>query len=132
MKKKKKPIKLILDFFEYRIDVILFRIGWFNSIFQSRQAIICGSIFVCKKLETNFKIIKNCSYRLAIGEIIKIKKKTFLPVKNKLNFICNYSSIKVFNNQKLFLFYKKNYLNDYYFPFQIKIKNLLCLKRCRI
>ncbi len=59
-------IKEIFVRFEYRLDIVLYRLNFFSSSFEARKAIQSGSV------EVNGKIIKNQNYITKKGDIINI------------------------------------------------------------
>jgi ribosomal protein S4 len=60
---------LFCKFLEFRLDVLLFRIGFFPSVILSRRAIIFCAVFV------NFRNISMPSFQLKIGDCISLSLK---------------------------------------------------------
>lgn len=89
-KNLKKTIKLtknVVDFiinFEKRIDCVIYRAKFCNSMRSSRQLISHGKVLV------NKQVIKNSSYKLKMGDIVSIVPKTHKIIeKNLVNHFFN-------------------------------------------
>ncbi len=85
LKKKNKKDKFyhnnnksILEFFESRLDSILFRAHFTMSMKNSRQLITHGHILINGKIETNYSNI------LKTGDIIEIKSNSYKIIKKNL------------------------------------------------
>lgn len=77
-KKHKRTSLLFLEFFERRLDTILYRSKFGSSIRNARQLILHGKIFV------NKKPIKTKSYILSFGDIITINPRDFKLIKTNV------------------------------------------------
>ena len=77
-KNYKNWIKKFLKFFENRLDVVLYKARFSNSIRNARQLILHNKIFV------NGKLTKISSYLLKIGDLITIDLKSFDYIKSNI------------------------------------------------
>lgn len=59
------------NIFELRLDNILFKLGYSNTILQARQWIIHGHFFI------NFKLIRNPGFLIKKGDIINISLRSY-------------------------------------------------------
>lgn len=73
---KKEPYLLL----EKRLDTIIYRLKFSNTLIESKKLISYGKILI------NNKIIKNTSYILKFGDIISINKNYLFFIKNKFNY----------------------------------------------
>jgi small subunit ribosomal protein S4 len=73
----KKINSVFLKLFESRLDVVLHRARFSQSVKEARQLILHGKIFV------NDKLIKIKSYKLKTGDLINVKSKNFKLIKTK-------------------------------------------------
>lgn len=87
-------------FLEKRLDVILYRSFFVQSIREAKQLILHGSIYVNKNK------VKLSSYSVKKGDIIEISKHKLLYIKSNLKILLLDQNIN-FNNKKLV----PNYLN---------------------
>ena len=69
----------VIDLLEQRLDVIIFRLKWTRSIFESRQIIRHGFISL------NGKTIKQFGKRLKVGDVLNIKKFPYQALFTRLN-----------------------------------------------
>jgi len=82
-KKKRFVVCYFLLYLEQRIDTILYRVGWFTSVYMIRQKIMHGNIIVNKRLVTNY------SHRICFYDILtvsrKIKPQIYNFIKSRIN-----------------------------------------------
>lgn len=71
---KNNPLRLL----EQRLDMIILRLHWTQSIFESRQFILHGHVLV------NGKLVTYPSYIIQPGDIIQIKQTSIKAVLKKL------------------------------------------------
>lgn len=71
----KNLIFRFLKSFEHRLDVILYRSYFCNSVRKARQLIIH------KKISVNKKVIKVCSYKVNTGDLITVDSNSFNFIK---------------------------------------------------
>lgn len=69
-KKSNNPIKTCVEFFESRLDVVLYRSNFSHSIKNA------GQLIAHKHVKVNHKIEKNKSYILKQGDLIAINPKS--------------------------------------------------------
>ncbi|WGH25219.1 MAG: 30S ribosomal protein S4 [Candidatus Shikimatogenerans bostrichidophilus] len=97
---KKKGITgdLLLQMCERRLDNVVYRIGYANSIFFARQLVSHKHILV------NNKIINIPSYQINVGDIISLKNK----MKNNINIINSLTINRDRDNIQSWLLYKES------------------------
>lgn len=76
--KYKKINSVFLKLFESRLDIVLHRAKFSQSVKEARQLILHGKIFV------NGKLIKIKSYKLKTGDLINVEYKSFKLIKSNL------------------------------------------------
>lgn len=76
--KYKKINSVFLKLFESRLDIVLHRAKFSQSVREARQLILHGKIFV------NGKLIKIKSYKLKTGDLINVEYKSFKLIKSNL------------------------------------------------
>ena len=112
---------------ESRLDVILFRVNLFNSIFTVRQLINHKHILI------NGRVVNKSSYQLSVGDIISIKKSFwqfyYSLFKKKIEenqLLINYP-VYLEVNYKIgsIYFIKLPLLNEVSYPFVININLLI-------
>lgn len=72
----KKVNSVFLKLFESRLDIVLHRAKFSQSVREARQLILHGKIFV------NGKLIKIKSYKLKTGDLINVEYKNFKLIKS--------------------------------------------------
>jgi ribosomal protein S4 len=114
-----------LDIMEKRLETVLYRSFFTQSIKNARQLIFHGHVFV------NNQIIKNSSYILKKNDIIKInskfhnyvshniKKSICWPIQQN-NILVNYRTLQI-------LYTERSKMNNFsnFFPFSLNIKNTI-------
>jgi hypothetical protein len=90
------------SFLELRLDVLLFKVGFFSSVVSSRQAIVSGFIFL------NNKKVVSPSFILSIGDCVSLSKKAWFLV----NYLLFRSFIKWRRSYRynLLSFYSSNFI----------------------
>lgn len=89
--KKKSSVHWFLYYMESRLDVILFRLHFFNSVKSARQFILHGNVLV------NERMIEASSYNLKYGDVlmflpniaVHLKRIFFFKIKQKRFFLKN-------------------------------------------
>ena len=142
LKLKKDAINFFLIFLESRLDVSVFRLGFHNSIFEVKQDILHGRIFVngfCKTfysfelknldIITFDKYLKNFFFQKNLNLNLKRKKSFKLKISKKFNLkflenFFNYFFEKKNNSSffRLFIFYSKIKI------FKINLRKILSFK----
>ena len=69
------PKNILLKLLESRLEIILYRTGFFKSVFSARQFLLHSHVSICKKGNHNFEIITRSSYQIKPGDIISFKTK---------------------------------------------------------
>jgi ribosomal protein S4 len=114
-----------LDFMEKRLENILYRSFFTQSIKNARQLILHGHVFV------NNQVVKHGSYVLKENDLIEISSKFHEFVRSKIkkskfwytqqnNIVVNYRTLQI-------LYFNRSSLDPFsnLFPFRISIKNVL-------
>lgn len=76
---KNNPLLLL----EHRLDIIIYRLNWVNSIFQAKQFIKHGNILV------NGVKITHSKYLIQPGDVIQVKLTSIPQVIKRLNSVLN-------------------------------------------
>jgi ribosomal protein S4 len=71
-KYQRLPINTISNFVEFRLDVLLLKTNFVKSLYHSRWLISSGFVFI------NNAVCRAISYRVSIGDNVRIKKFFFL------------------------------------------------------
>jgi len=75
---KKNRVSFFIYLMELRLDVLLYRLNFVNSIRESRQLVLHGLVVI------NKKIIRNPSYVLKLNDLLSFKKTYIYTFKKKL------------------------------------------------
>ena len=90
--------KELFSLFENRLDLILYRLNLVSSLFEAKQLISHGKVYV------NGKINRNYSYSLTKGNIISFKKSTEATFKDRLLF--SFKNVNFYSYDNLEVCYK--------------------------
>jgi ribosomal protein S4 len=107
---------------EFRVDVLLWRLKYFNSIYLAQRGIKTGQIFVNNKCITSNLFLKQ-------GDVLNIRFNTFYSFKNnlakrfKVVFIPSFVEVDYYSNTVIIL---KNYFNFIGIDLNTVIKEPLC------
>ena len=96
--------KELFSLFENRLDLLLYRLNLVSSLFEAKQLISHGKVFIDGKINRNY------SYSLTKGNVISFKKSTEAIFKDRL-----------ISSSKNFYFYSYDNLEVCYKTFKIII-----------
>jgi small subunit ribosomal protein S4 len=119
--KNKDPIENFLQLMECRLETVLFRSGFFKSIFQRRQAILHSKVQICKRNRSVFKTVKHPGVPVQPGDILKLNASQSVTLNNRES----PSNLTILEQDNIIIMNQLPSLSSITFPFKVDLKKIL-------